>query len=231
MNKKAIIIFSKTPELSKRSPDEPYSGLPWTDLDALFFAMFDDVIELVNSMSAIDLYVVKSSADISNEYMHKSGFNAQIIESQGKTIGEEIHHVFDTMFSKKYEQVVILLDPNPLVTKRELRVVFDILHYDDDCIVVGEYGDGKYYLLGLKSNHSDVFENDVTVRIQELLMGFCKRDMMIFPMLPKYSLDNGTNLYRLKNDLEEISGGNGFSIRTRTMFKTLDKKYKIRRPH
>jgi len=232
-NRKALVLFPKSPELLRRTPEEPYAGLPWTDLDSLYSAMFDDVIETASSLDAVDLFILKNGQELSPDFQTRIAGKVEIIELPKNGIGEEEYYAFETLFSKKYDQIVLLLEPHPLLTKYDLRTIFELLQYDDDCIVVGQHADGNFYMLGLKSNHSEIFsidgDPDLTKRQYRFMQRLCKEEIMVFPLLPKYSLDSGTNLLRLKLELEELAGGNGFSRRTRTMFKTLDKKYKIRR--
>ncbi len=233
-NKKALVIFSNVPELAHRTPDDPYSGLPWTDLDALYSAMFDDVLETALALPSLDVFVLKNEQEFSNEFLTRLNAKIQILEHPNTTLNEQVRFTFDTLFSNKYEQIVLLLEPNPLTTKADLRNAFELLQYDDDCLVVGQSSDGKCYLLALKSNHSDIFESagdtDVFSNHQCFFERVCERELMVFPLPSKYPLDTGTNLNRLKVELEELAGGNGFSHHTRTMFRAIDKKYRIRKP-
>ncbi len=231
-NKKALVIFSRVPELSRRTPEEPYAGLPWTDLDALYSAMFDDVLETAISLAGVDVFILRNEQEFSNEFLSRINAQVQVLELQSTSLNEQVRFAFETLFSKHYEHIVLLLDPNPLMTKQDLLSTFELLHYDDDCVVVGQNNDGKLYLLALKSNHAEIFESSGDAEIfsnQQLLEHVCDRELMVFPMPSKYTLDTGTNLQRLKLELEELAGGNGFSHHTRTMFRAIDKKYKTRR--
>jgi glycosyltransferase A (GT-A) superfamily protein (DUF2064 family) len=234
-NRKALVIFSKPPELGRRTPDEPYAGLPWTDLDSLFFAMLDDLIETANEIESTDIYILRFNQEFSGDFLTRFGTKVQVLDLPTGSSNDAIHFAFETMFGKMYEHVLLLLEPHPLITKHDLITAFEMFHFDDDCVVIGQHLDGNYFLIGLKSYHTDLFDSDdggeQTKQPSYLLERLCNREVMVFPMLPKYSLDSGTNLYRLKYELEELAGGNGFSKRTRAMFKTIDKKYKIRRPH
>jgi hypothetical protein len=233
-NKKALVLFTKVPELSRRTPEEPYSGLPWTDLDALYSAMFDDVLETALTLPSIDVFVLKNEQEFSNEFITRLNSRIQILEHGNTAIHEQVRFAFETLFSDKYEHIVLLLEPNPLMTKSDLRNVFDMLQYDDDCVVVGQNTDGKCFLLAMKSNHSDIFEipGDIDgVSIERCFFEqICGYELMVFPLPMKYPLDTGTNLQRLKTELDELAGGNGFSHHTRTMFRAIDKKYRIRKP-
>ncbi|MBI3194913.1 MAG: DUF2064 domain-containing protein [Ignavibacteriae bacterium] len=233
-NKKALVLFSRVPELSHRNPDEPYAGLPWTDLDALYSAMFDDVLETALTLPSIDVFVLKNEQELSNEFLARFNSKIQIIEHLNTALHEQIRHAFESLFIHKYEQVVLLLEPNPLMTKMDLRNAFELLQYDDDCVVVGQNSDGKCFLLALKSNHSDMFETmtdtDMISNEKCFFERICERELMVFPIPAKYPLDSGSNLHRLKTELEELAGGNGFSHHTRTMFRAIDKKYRIRKP-
>lgn len=232
-HRKALVLYSKVPEFLPQAPEEPYAGIPWTELDALFFAMFDDVIETASSLDYIDLHILKAEQDFSNDFLSRLGSKVNVIDLPQSAKNEEVHYAFDLMFANKYEHVIVLLEPHPLVTNHDLRSAFGLLQYDDDSIVIGQHANGKYFLVGLKSDHSDMFlpdgEKNIFSENNCLLQRICDNEMMVFPVLPKYSLDTGINLQRLKFDLEELAGGNGFSHRTRTMFKTIDKKYKFRR--
>ncbi len=230
-NRNALVIFSKPPELERREPTEPYAGLPWTDLDSLFFAMLDDLLETAVRLESVDIYILRFDHSFPDESISRFGARIQIIDLPRTTTNEAIQFSFETLFGKSYEYVLLLLEPHPLITLRDLQTALNMFQYDDDSAVIGQHQDGNFYLIGLKSNHSDLFISgeETRERPQFLLARLCEREVMMFPMLPKYSLDSGASLHKLKYDLEEIAGGNGFSKRTRTMFKILDKKYKVRR--
>jgi hypothetical protein len=74
----------------------------------------------------------------------------------GKDLGEAMHNAFDEMFSKGYEQLVIIGSDCFQLSSSHLKKSFDSLQNSE--YVIGPAKDGGYYLLGMKALNQDLFK-------------------------------------------------------------------------
>ena len=78
-------------------------------------------------------------------------------EQEGEDLGERMHHAFQNAFNKNYEKVVIVGSDLYDLKEKHIQEAFQKLNTRD--IVIGPAQDGGYYLLGMKTLHSEVFKN------------------------------------------------------------------------
>lgn len=76
---------------------------------------------------------------------------------EGKDLGEKMKNAFELMFSKGYENIIIIGSDCFQLTTDNLENSFANLAKRD--VVIGPAQDGGYYLLGMKRLHSRLFEN------------------------------------------------------------------------
>ena len=230
----AVIIFSRTPQIARRNPDEPYAALPWDDLDALFNALLGDSIENVCQLGEVDVLLYRNEKDLSDDFLAPFKSRVRCCDLLEKSFTEEIQHAIETAFAEHYHRVLVMLENNPVGIPRRLRRMLEQLGQEDDCVVLNPTVEGKCSSIGMKSNHGWVFdhqEGDPVAKPHLLLERLCKLPSLIVPMPSTYLLDSGPNLARFRDDLEAIQERNGeFPRRTYEMFKLFDKKYKTRRP-
>lgn len=76
---------------------------------------------------------------------------------QGKDLGARMENAFREAFRDNYEKVVIIGTDLLEISQKDIEEAFNRLEEND--VVVGPAKDGGYYLLGMKSLHSNVFRN------------------------------------------------------------------------
>lgn len=76
---------------------------------------------------------------------------------QGTELGQRMENAFCWAFWQRYEQVVIIGSDCPQLTATIIHQAFEALQTSQ--VVIGPAVDGGYYLLGLKSNVSQLFTN------------------------------------------------------------------------
>jgi len=74
---------------------------------------------------------------------------------QGKDLGKRMHNAFQHSFSKGYKKVVIVGSDLYDLQPKHIENAFKKL--DSYEIVIGPAEDGGYYLLGMKTMHSQIF--------------------------------------------------------------------------
>ncbi|HYQ87299.1 MAG TPA: DUF2064 domain-containing protein [Bacteroidota bacterium] len=230
----AILLFSKPPRITRSNQDEPYAALPWEDLDALFTALLGDVLEHACRLSDADILLYRHQADLSDDFLHPFGDRIKCSTLLNGSLTENVHHAVEAAFAGLYQRVVVLLENHPVLDTAFLAKIVQQLSYEDDCLVVGPALEGGCFLIGMKSNHSELFEKtdqDPLVKPNVLMKRLCGTDSILFLTQPTYLLDSGFSLARLKGDLDKTDGlSPGFPKRTYEMFKLIDKKYRLKKP-
>ena len=231
----AIIIFARTPQIVRTNPNEPYATLPWEDLDSLFTAILGDLIEHTFQSGDVDVLLYRNPLEFSDEFLQPFRARVKCFDMQDGSIFSQVPGVLEQAFTLHYGRVVVLLENHPLVSPALLTRIFAQLGREDDGIVVGQSPDGQAYLLGVKSNRNaflDSPEIDLLSKPERLLQAVCLENSMVFSVPSRFPLDSGTNLARLRVEIEEMQEGDaGFPHRTLAMFKSFDKKYKLRKPN
>ena len=229
----AIILLSRPPQINRLVRDDYFTGLPWTDIDALFTAMLDDIIEAALRLDSTDVILYRDQTGFSDEDHHRFLENVRCHDVHRGAFAGHIAHGIDAAFGEGYARLIVVLENDPRIDTDFLQGVLDQLHYEDDCIVIGPNVEGKCYLLGMKSNHSMLFkdaEGDQFNAPDVLIRRVCKSDVVVFLTRPLDGLDTGINLSRLKHALNASGSVRRTSaLRTAGMFKSLEKKYKLQR--
>lgn len=76
---------------------------------------------------------------------------------EGDSLGDKMLHAFTTLFKIGYQHCVIIGSDCPSLTHEIVNDAFAALNHND--IVIGPAADGGYYLLGMNTLHTTIFEN------------------------------------------------------------------------
>jgi hypothetical protein len=232
--KNAIILFSKVPQINRSMMDDPYAGVPWTDLDALCTAMLCDVIETAFKVEFLNIVVYRDQTELSDDLFSRFRDRVECRDMHECSFSQQIHQAIESTFGHGFTRIVVVLENNPLLRPNFIRRIFDQLEYEDDCMVISTTIEGKVLLFGMKSNHSSLFANadgDSLLTTGGLMQRLCNSNVIIFPTRTSYSIDSGFNLARLQNDMETlVTAKEYFPHRTYDMFKLFNKKYRIKKP-
>jgi rSAM/selenodomain-associated transferase 1 len=150
--KEALLIFAKNPV-----PGKVKTRLAATIGNERAFAVYKELLQHTAAVTG-NLPVNKllfysdfiEEADCWNERFQKQLQN-------GAGLGERMENAFAVAFSKGYEKVVIIGTDIPALDEEIIRAAFDSLIKND--VVIGPTNDGGYYLLGMKTNHPELFQN------------------------------------------------------------------------
>ncbi len=122
---------------------------------------------------ALDVYqyLVEHTSEITKELeVDKAVFYSEYVEiediwddseyklliQKGKDLGERMNNAFKKAFDTGYEKVVIIGSDSIEISEKHLNEAFKQL--DENEYVIGPAKDGGYYLLGMKSHSSTLFE-------------------------------------------------------------------------
>lgn len=152
-SKKALIIFTRNPELGQCK-----TRLAKTIGDGAALKIYTYLLQhtskAVQPVKA-DKYVFYSENLKNNDFWDESIFIKKL--QFGSDLGSRMEHAFSELFSIGYEKVMIigsdLLDLNQQIIDN----AFEQLAEHD--VVIGPAKDGGYYLLGMKMIHQNIFKN------------------------------------------------------------------------
>ena len=229
----AVLIFSQTPNIDFSNSDGTFPVLPWEDIDALYTAMIGDFVKNTCQMPGVDVLLYRNPNELSDDFFLPYQQRLQLFDLNDAPLSEQIQQAIENAFSSGYQNVVVVLDNHTMVTRAVLRRVLSQLGYEDDCLVVGPTYDEKCYLVGMKMNHSRIFDisNGEPLHKSKLLMKqICEIDSMVFPLNPLYSLYTPINLMNLMKHIDALDRSNvEFPTKTYAVFKMFEKKYKLKK--
>lgn len=151
MKKRALIIFQKNAILGRVKTrisvdvgDVPameiylelvrHTHLVCKDVDVPKFLFFSD-------------FIPNDTSEFGQEY----SFEVQ----EGNDLGSRMANAFQRIFSKGYEEIIILGTDCGELESRILDNAFELLEVNE--VVIGPARDGGYYLLGMKQLYNDLF--------------------------------------------------------------------------
>ncbi|WP_159022561.1 TIGR04282 family arsenosugar biosynthesis glycosyltransferase [Formosa sp. L2A11] len=152
-SKKALIVFARNPELGKCK-----TRLAKTIGDenalAIYRTLLQHTAKISESVKA-DNFVFYSEHIHKNDTWDDNNFRKKL--QQGEDLGERMNHAFKDLFQNNYQKVVIIGSDILDLTSEIIDDAFNQLEHND--VVIGPAKDGGYYLLGMKTLHSELFKN------------------------------------------------------------------------
>ncbi len=152
-SKKALIIFTRNPELGKCK-----TRLAKTIGDKNALEVYKFLLNHTASISKevkADRYVFYSE-NIKNEDLWDSGLFRKKLQ-KGDDLGERMANAFAELLEIGYEKVVIIGSDLLDLDADLVNTAFAQLDFNDS--VIGPALDGGYYLLGLKNLYHNLFKN------------------------------------------------------------------------
>ena len=152
-SKKALIIFTRNPELGKCKTRLAASIGDESALE-IYKYLLQHTAKLSEKVKA-DKYVFYSESIKREDVWDATIFNKKL--QQGNDLGERMENAFTELFELGYEKVIIIGSDLLDLSSDDVNEAFDFLNENDT--VIGPAKDGGYYLLGMKNMHSKVFKN------------------------------------------------------------------------
>lgn len=153
MQKNALIVFVKNPELGKV---KTRLAADIGDEKALlvYHKLLNCTAHVVSDVAADKLIFYAEKIDTKDQFA-ENGF--QQFVQKGNDLGERMLHAFEQAFDLDYKNVIIIGSDCPELTNELLEKAFQKLNEKD--IVIGPALDGGYYLLGMNELHPSLFQN------------------------------------------------------------------------
>ena len=154
--KNALILFIKTPipgqvktrlqpHITEDQSAELYSAFI-KDLDHTFHIQDEFVCWYAVAPENFDKNILDQLVHLNNYFFQ-----------DGVDLGERMHHAFQTLFSKRYEKIVLIGSDLPTISVDIVSQALQDLT-NNEC-VIGPSKDGGYYLIALSKLYSDLFKN------------------------------------------------------------------------
>jgi rSAM/selenodomain-associated transferase 2/rSAM/selenodomain-associated transferase 1 len=122
-------------------------------------ALLLDTIDAVRRIRPADLFVAFAPAAAESEFRSLVGGIAQFIPQRGETIGDRMRHAFVDLFVRGYTGVLIVGSDLPTLPHAYVETAFERLRENGTDVVIGPAKDGGYYLIGLRSVRSELFDS------------------------------------------------------------------------
>lgn len=152
-SKKALIIFTKNPELGKVK-----TRLAKTIGDdsalKIYNFLIQHTVEITQNLN-VDKYVFYSEEIHKNDAWDSEIFRKKL--QHGEDLGERMQNAFDQIFEMGYKMAVIIGCDMYDWEKTDLETAFIALQDND--LIIGPALDGGYYLLGMKERNEHIFKS------------------------------------------------------------------------
>ncbi len=146
---RAVVLFSLSPNresFRKKLYDEPAKNTE------ILKSLFNHTLKVLKaSQEELDFdLIISSTGSVTYDGTTK-------ITQEGSTFDERFKNTLSTVFSKSYDEVLIVgsdcLDISPELIVQSFRC------FDKNDFVVGPSVDGGFYLLGVKNNDEKIYDN------------------------------------------------------------------------
>lgn len=152
-SKKALIIFTRNPELGKVKTRLAKSVGDESALEIYKF-LLKHTVEITENLN-VDKFVFYSENIHRDDIWDVDIFRKKI--QSGNDLGEKMHNAFSEIFGLGYEKAVIIGSDMFDLNQKDLETAFDALQTNQ--LVIGPATDGGYYLLGMKELNKEIFQN------------------------------------------------------------------------
>ncbi len=226
----AIILFARTPELTRSAGSEPFAALPWDDLDSIFHACAGDLVQAAAAVGETDVLVYRGATFPVERLMVSGGNGIRQFEMGPVPFDECVQQAVENAFLEYYHRVTVVVENNPLIGRDAFRTANEQLGVEDDCAVITPAEDDRVVLVALKANYPSLFVGkggSSDGRSSGLLSRLCELDALVFPTQPSFTLGTTANIERLRGELSlRDPGSTDFPKRTSAVFRSLEKKYR-----
>ncbi|MEM5563861.1 TIGR04282 family arsenosugar biosynthesis glycosyltransferase [Psychroserpens sp. AS72] len=152
-SQKAIIIFTRNPELGKCK-----TRLAKTIGDEAALEVYKHLLKHTANVAQkvkADRYVFYSEDINTKDIWSEDRFNKKL--QYGNDLGERMYNAFIDLLQSGYKKVIIIGSDLLDLNENLIEDGFNQLETND--VVIGPALDGGYYLLGLKEMHEAIFKN------------------------------------------------------------------------
>ena len=150
-SKKALIIFTRNPELGKCKTRLAKTVGDESALDIYKYLLKHTAV--ISKEIKADRYVFYSEKIIKEDLWDSNIFRKKL--QKGDDLGERMLNAFSELFEMGYEKATIIGSDLLDLNSELMNDAFSILDHND--LVIGPAKDGGYYLLGMKNLYPNLF--------------------------------------------------------------------------
>lgn len=152
-SKKAIIIFTRNPELGKVKTRLAKSVGDESALKIYKF-LLQHTVKITEKLN-VDKYIYYSENIHRNDMWNPDIFRKKL--QNGNDLGERMQNAFSEILGMGYEKVLIVGSDIFELQQKDIEIAFESLETSQ--FVIGPAKDGGYYLLGIKRMKPEIFKN------------------------------------------------------------------------
>jgi rSAM/selenodomain-associated transferase 1 len=197
----ALILFAKDP-VAGQVKTRLSSLLDNSTTLSLYHHFLRDSIEKICSVTGVDRFIGIASDPQTSYFEDVSRSHPiQLFLQEGDNLGERMRRAFDDRFMEGYERVVIIGADSPTLPTAYIKQALQ----SQKKVVIGPSTDGGYYLIGMQSKVTDIFEGVHWGSDQVLseTLGVLKGQRSEAELLPVwYDVDLPEDLRFLKTHME-----------------------------
>ncbi len=125
------------------------------------------------------------------------------VEQKGENLGDRMFHAFEFVFSRQFEEVVMIGTDSPTFPFDYLEQAFEYLETNSD-VVLGKTEDGGFYLIGLRVLRREIFENvawSSPQTFEQVFENIRKLELHLRETPAWYDIDEVQDLIQLKHEI------------------------------
>lgn len=177
-SKKALIIFTRNPELGKVKTRLAKSVGDESALEIYKF-LVQHTAEITKDLP-VDKYVFYSEKIHRDDYWNPDIFRKKL--QSGADLGERMENAFTEIFAMGYQMAIIIGCDMYDWEDNDLASAFNLLQQHK--FIIGPATDGGYYLLGMKEPHPHLFHHKTwggPLVFEQTLKDFATDDFAVLP--------------------------------------------------
>ncbi len=177
-SKKAIIIFTRNPELGKVKTRLAKSIGDENALNVYKF-LLQHTVKITEKLN-VDKYIFYSESIHRDDIWNPDIFRKKM--QSGNDLGERMQNAFSEILGMGYEKVLIVGSDIYELQQRDIEKAFEAL--ENSQFVIGPAKDGGYYLLGMKQMRAEIFQNKIwgtSTVLEETLNDLKEKEYTLLP--------------------------------------------------
>jgi len=152
MKSNLIIIFTRNPELGKVKT-RLAKDIGTVNALEIYKILLNHTFEIVTNINTQKW--IFYSENINENQLFDENFEKKL--QKGNDLGEKMKNAFEEGFNAGFQKIVIIGSDLIDLENSDFKLAFESLDTND--VVIGPALDGGYYLLGLKENYHQIFND------------------------------------------------------------------------
>ena len=152
----ALAVMARAPS-DARGKTRLLKALGVDDGTDLRRAILLDTLDVVQRVPGAERVLLFAPETGGAEIAELAGGTYRLLPQRGADLGERLEHTFADLFALGYSAVTIIGSDLPTLPAEHIERGLAVLRGEADPIVLGPSVDGGYYLVGLRTNHPEIF--------------------------------------------------------------------------